>query len=567
MKRRVTAMLLAICTCMALFATATFASPAGADNNHDGSLEAGRSEVESSESQHAPGLGHYGTTGPITRNDLPSEVASRVLDQSIELAQTEAFATARGEWSEGSDFVWQIDRQLRTRQKLDYMANSPEAIAAALEGREGRVLGLLVSSAEEREFLRRLEVGDRIPDVRAALSTKSQSRSIRDGFGIGRSADSEGVTEVRPEGLGGIWQDQSDGGKIIVALVDPAAHDLPKLEQAAGGPGNLKVVQVPMSFDELEQVRDEVKMALGGAQVPAAVLLDSRSDGKHIVVQAPNVGAATEALEVAGLRNQVELVDGEAPVSEGDPHNVHREGDQQAGLRLKVKNGSTGICSWGVNGHTSSLNYITTAGHCFSTNPNYRGWVSRTEVYQGNRSTLTSNFHLTPGRQYLYSVRGDGRDAARISSPQADSNCYHADGHCQKYIRSRALHNSWEVNSDWVCASLGNTNTYECGLVLEENYDPDRFFGLLQSKCKGENMVRYDIDTKDGDSGSGIIGEYWRSSAASIDAIHSCGVGSSGAGNTAYHVKQKLGYDFNCGTSTRRGVSASSWGSCPTRNR
>jgi len=557
---------------IALMATLLFSQPASAnENSHDkhDHGEVGTSEVEPGVAvEHSAGLGGYGRTGEINRENLPSEVASRVSDTAIALAQSPSFADARMQWSEGSDFVWQVDRQVRIRAKLAYMDATPNSIAAAIENKEGEVLGLFVSGAEAREFERRLDVGDLIPAVRDALGIAQAAPVRRDGFGYGRAlATQEDVAESRPEGFGGIWQDQDDGGKIVVALVDPSAHDLGALAAAAGGEVNLKVIQVAMSQAELEAIRDDVKVALGAAQVPSAVVVDSRSDGKQIVVQTPDIAGAQEALDVASLSQHVEVVAGEAPVPEGDPGDVHGERDQMPGLRLQVKNGPTGTCSWGVNGHTSSLNYIVTAGHCFQTNKNYQGWINNTEVYQGSSSNLSNNFHLTPGRQYLYSVRGDGRDAARVSSPQADSNCYHAGSNCNKYIKSRALHNSWEVNSDWVCASLGRTNIYDCGVVQEENFDPDSFFGIFQSRCQGENMLRYDIDTRRGDSGSGIIGEYRNSSAASIDAIHSCGVGTSGAGNTAYHVKQKLGFDFNCASSAKRGVRANSWGSCPTRNR
>ena len=173
---------------------------------------------------------------------------------------------------------------------------------------------------------------------------------------------------------------------------------------------------------------------------------------------------------------------------------THPEAEQQPGLQIELDPG--GICTWGINGHSTSWNYLVTAGHCGD--PPFEefagAFTDDLEIHQDD------SFELTPGSQYLESLNSAGWDMKRMASPQADSNCYHAVGSCIRYVQWRALHNSWEVGSDIVCASLGTTNTYICGTVAEENYSS------TAAGCEGSRWVRYDIDTSGGDSGSGLIG-------------------------------------------------------------
>lgn len=243
---------------------------------------------------------------------------------------------------------------------------------------------------------------------------------------------------------------------------------------------------------------------------------------------------------------------GELDVTEGNPVNMHVEVNQMPGLGISCP----GDCMWGSNGHRFWSNYLVTAGHCGPLPfEDFEGTVD------GNVEFNQSGFDLTPGSQYQVSIRdGSTFDMKIISSPQADSNCYHTNQNrqeCFRFISERALHNSWEVGADTVCAMLRTTGQYECGFVVEEN---------VTSTCGISRAVRYAIDTSPGDSGAGLI---WPEDppSASIDAIHACGGGAFGLGNTAYDVQNELGFEFNCSHIFARDVSASAWSNCPTVNR
>lgn len=225
---------------------------------------------------------------------------------------------------------------------------------------------------------------------------------------------------------------------------------------------------------------------------------------------------------------------------------------------LGVKFSGNGLwCTWGVNMHTSSYNYLTTAGHCMpSSLYNTTGWTW-VEALQNN------SFLLTAGGQFLKSLfvpTGNGRyDMARLLSPQADTNCYQSWNHCASYIRYRALHNSWEINSDTVCASVAGHNDYRCGVVLEENYDDSSSF------CVEGRSLRFGMVTTGGDSGGGLIDG--TVAQTTIDGIINCNALGWSLANTAYDVKTQLGADFNCASSRVYGRAGGLWGTCPARDR
>lgn len=493
------------------------------------------------------GPGGYGPSGPITRADLPSGIRDRVSDEALDLAVSSGLAEARAGWDSEIDFVGQLDYQLRFRGQTDYLSTEPAHLGALLVDRPLNVgielYGLYLTGDEAKELERRQVLGDRIEDVVAALG---ESEPLVEGE----------MPRYGPN-FAGVWMDQKNGGVIVVALVDPSLVDQRQLEQLVGGREHLRVIDVDHAWNEVEAFRDALIEAIRAGGVQAGVRINSTSQGRKLEVILPNPDSITSDILRVVPGDLVSVSEGPLDVEEGDATSTHVEAEQQPGLQIEFDPG--GNCTWGANGHTSSYNYLITAGHCGgSAFENFNGWTNGLEIHQNN------SFHLTPGSQYLYSRFTGGWDMKRMSSPQADSNCYHltgsyhGSGSCVRNVRWRALHNSWEVGADVVCATLGTTNAYECGFVLEENYS--------STGCEGSRWVRYDIDTGPGDSGSGLIGVD-RSPDVTIDAIHACGSGTTGFGNTAYDVKNRLGFDFNCASSPVTGRSASNWGSCPTYNR
>ena len=492
-----------------------------------------------------PGLGDYGTQGPINRDLLPKSIANRVGDNAIALAQAPDLAEARASWDVEMDFVSHVDYQLRFRSKTDYLSTTPGHLGAVLKTRPDNFgidsLGLYMTDAEVKEFDRRQDRGDQIPLIRAALG-ESEPKV-------------EGQVPRYGANFGGVWQDQLDGGAIVVALVNPSLADQAGLARLAGGKEHLRVIDVKYSWNQVDGFRDTLMKAIEKRGVGAGVLIDSTAQGRKLEVFAPNPASVPSDLLALVPSDLVSVVAGPLAVEEAPPTDTHPEAEQQPGLSIELDPG--GGCTWGINGHSTSWNYLVTAGHCGGdTFGDFAGFTDDLEVHQND------SFELTPGSQYVESFNSVGWDFKRVATPQADSNCYHAVGSCIRYVEWRAFVNSWEIGSDIVCASMGTTNTYECGAVLEEN-----FVGS-GSGCEGSRWVRYDIDTSGGDSGSGLIGPV-ASPAVTIDAIHACGSGTWGFGNTAYDVMTQSGltWDFNCAASVVTGRAPTAWGACPVIDR
>jgi hypothetical protein len=347
-----------------------------------------------------------------------------------------------------------------------------------------------------------------------------------------------------------------DGGAIVVALVDPARADRAKLARIAGGKEHLRVIDVEHSWDQVQGFRDKLLAALDKRGVPAGVRVNSTGQGRKLEVFSPKPGSVPRdvlGLVPAGL---VSVVEGTLDVEEAPPGDTHPEAEQQPGLSISFVPG--GGCTWGINGHSTSWNYLVTAGHCGS--PPFEEFAG--DFTDDLEILQNGSFELTPGSQYLESLNSAGWDMKRMASPQADSNCYHAVGSCVRYVQWRASHNSWEVGSDTVCASLGTTGTYVCGTVVEENYSS------TAAGCEGSRWLRYNVDTGSGDSGAGLIGPV-ASPAVTIDAIHACGSGTTGFGNTAFDVMDQtpLAWDFNCAPSVVTGRGPTAWGACPVLDR
>lgn len=506
--------------------------PAGAHEGHDhGDERPHEHEVD--------------LASPIDRSALRPDVSQRVTEEALVLANSPVLAESRAVWGDDESFVHQVAYQLRFRSATDYLSVEPSHLAAVLSDRTATEasewLNLYMTVEESAEFGRRQLLGDRMPDVARVLGVPEAE---------------EGLDPVYPSTFAGIWQDQLDGGRIVVAVTDRTTVDAAEVATVAGGSGNVSIIEVPYSWDEVNAYRDALVRALAAEKVPASVEIDSLSNGRRIEIVAPNPSDVTESILSAAPEGLVSVSAGDVGET-GAPDTTHSAADQMPGLRIEFDPG--GWCTWGTNGHTNTYNYLVTAGHCGGDDfDDFLDSTTVMEIHQNNSRLLTS------GSVFVYSRNVDGWDMKRVSSTYADDNCYHGEtSHCSLFIKYRALHNSWETGSDTVCASLGNSSDHwDCGFVLETNYSGG------SGACSGNRFVRYDIPTIGGDSGAGLVGQViGETPALSIDAIQHCKTGSTSYGNTAYDVKTRLAFDFNCASSAVTGRAANAWGACPTIDR
>lgn len=491
----------------------------------------------------------------IARSDLPDGISDVVSDEAIALANSPELNAARQAWDEPHpvdldlNFVDQIDYQLTFRNDFDYLDSSPATIGRVLAEKTDnpgfRSLGLYLTDEEAAERQRRVEVSDPIfAEIQAAFVTE----------GV------EGSEGISPN-YAGSWQDQLDGGVVVLAVVDPAEVPDELSELARGQVASLRIITAPRSFTDLNEVRNSIVSAVQDLAVDANVSIDTTPEGRRLRVTVSDEASLSKLQAgVASLAEDLtasELIFEIGPTfsKTGDPLDQHSVANQQPGLAIAVNAvGGTKACTWGVNGNTASEHFMVMAGHCWASQSNTAGFVHR-NVFQNRISStwLSVTPNTSSQGNYLRSIENSTYDMARISSDFSNDNCYHW-GHCQKNITDRAKHNSWETGQDVTCASLGTSNVYRCGVITEENY-------------QGSRLFRFNIATLSGDSGSGLV-EDRNNADVAIDGIVVQGNHPTASlGQTAWDVKNQLNFDFNCANSPTYRSNPANWANCPILNR
>ena len=199
------------------------------------------------------------------------------------------------------------------------------------------------------------------------------------------------------------------------------------------------------------------------------------------------------------------------------------------------------MCTWGLTGHTSSLNYLVTNGHCLlnimpAPQPTQIAGYYDFDVPQGSGGVELA----TQLKAYVVAKDYDLIDSARVSSSYADTNCYHTGAtNCAVFMTGRRSLYDYHVG-ETVCGSFGNSNTYRCDFVTIVPNNGPRWIGFSFTGILG-------------DSGAGMkysttwMGLYYGWSA------------SDGLFQPAYWIKTDLAFDLNCVPDG----SQSGWAACP----
>jgi len=496
----------------------------------------------------AIGLGEYGHVGTIVREQLPDGLQGLVSDAALATANDPVFAATRASWDVEADFVGQVDYQLSFRSKVDFMSRDYKHIAGLLLDRPSNMgsetMGLFISAAEVAEMSRRDALGDRMNLLVESVT--------------GTSLDQvpEGILPEYGPNFGGIWQDQLDGGRIVLSVLDASTVDLDALARIVGGQQHLRVIEQHFTYNQIETYRRQLHAELDTIGMDRDIEAVRSDRGRLLEVRVTDPEKLPESFGQGVPDTAFWVVEGEPLVELGAPASTHSLTDQQPGLRVSVLETGQGAswCTWGFNGHTSSLHYLILAGHCMPESYENHGgnWIgSDIEINQNGDAAR----NLTPGDSYLYSHDTDTYDAARISSLYANDNCYHGNNavsapspHCRWPMATRAWHNSWDIGSDLTCASLGNSNAYRCGYIEEIN-------------SGNGNRTRVSMAVNSGDSGSGMKFGY------RIDGILTDKSTTDAFFQTAYHVQVALGngyFYFNCHSSSIiTYTDPADWGACP----
>lgn len=542
---RITLVALAAAVCLLVGVAATSSSEASSDANdhfHDHAHD------------HSDGgLGDYGKAGPIRRELLPAGAGLIVSDEAISLAASAALAPARAAWDGEIDFVDQIDYQLKFRAKVDYLSADPRHLNSLLLDRPTDNYGyaelrLYLTDGEVAEMQRRLNLGNEIELLTALVG------------GVDMSTLPEGEPPTFASNFSGIWQDQLNRGAIVLSVIDRSELDLEAIYRIVDEK-DLRIVEADYSKSEMTEFRDRLAVELRSLGIDFDLSMIPVGDEIPLVLHVEYPDLLPEGFGRDVPADAFEIAPGGPLGDINNPQTLHYWSKLQPGLAILVNDyqGTTNsACTWGFNGHTIHWNYVITAGHCMGQWRDYKDWHigdGRLEISQSYSNSFPRL--LTPGNVYLHSVDEFPYDGARFSSIYADDNCYHGSGstsvaHCEWPMERRALHNSWEINSDQTCMSLGASNTYRCGFIIELNVWANDV----------ARVARTDIQIVGGDSGAGAKLGHW------IDGIL-VKDDSSGRGlfQTAYDEKTQLVLDFNCAVGETHKPTASTWSPCPTINR
>lgn len=201
--------------------------------------------------------------GNIIGNTVVQEVPKLPVDFSMvdkqsriraasEIVDSEHLSKARKAWGDRDMLVNHVQYQLRFRSQTDYLSMSSQHLGEVLEKRpvnDGiEKLGLYMLDSEAQEFRRRQQLGDRIPQIVQALGNSPQLI--------------EGEEPEFDSNFAGVWQDQKNGGVLVVALVEPKLVEHQKIFDIAGGADHVRIVDVEYSWSDVEGFRDKIWFGL-----------------------------------------------------------------------------------------------------------------------------------------------------------------------------------------------------------------------------------------------------------------------------------------------------------------
>jgi hypothetical protein len=100
-------------------------------------------------------------------------------------------------------------------------------------------------------------------------------------------AEQEGVDIVYDDpNYGGVWGDGAGG--LVVAVIDCDEVDVDRVAQIAGGPAAVQIIEVPYTYEQLNDLRDQLVAELRDLGMAGGVGIDFTPAGRRITVMAGN---------------------------------------------------------------------------------------------------------------------------------------------------------------------------------------------------------------------------------------------------------------------------------------
>lgn len=427
--------------------------------------------------------------------------------------------------------------------------------------------GLEMTEGEWAEMERRLAVIARIPDIKPIVT--------------GRRFDAaEEALELPDRRLltgpifSGIWQDHMDGGRLKLAVTDVGAIDREALYGLfPRGSEDLVIIEQSYSLDELYTWRDVIWSRISERLLAAGVGFSYSDLGVRLQLELyPGFQASDlDALLEGVPQDEVVFVPMAQGPEELDLNWKPHGSTQMAGLEIGVYGSGWFLdCTWGLSGHTSSFAYLITAGHCVTP----AGTILSGYGARWVKQNPTAENVISASNAFVYARNKDG--AAKLDHARIQLHGNYANSNGNKYhgsVSSHTAHDSTRTTSrlnfnyhavgQTVCASLGATGEFKCGVVTSIDTS-----GTFRGNSY-VNRVKASICGTWGDSGAGVI-----DSGGLNATIH--GLLTDGwpcdepiypnqgiLFEKAWYVKAYIGassFDFNCVW------SGSWWAPCPVVN-
>jgi len=292
--------------------------------------------------------------------DAAEEYPLWASEDAVRIAQSPLFASVREGWDAPKDFLSQIDYQLDLRGATDYLDHSDNHLLFVLSNRTAmsrlalQELGLYLTDSEWMEFDRRQDVGRRAHKVLSALLTPNELKAI--------AAEQPGASFGSV--FAGLWQDQLGGGNLRLAVVAGSKVDEPALQALMASPEDLEIIAVQYSWDQLAAFQTELESAASQQGVSIRSYTDPMSNTVVVLVAGDRFRPPTTvpgAAVTVRFDQDIEVHTAHTPAAN------HNSANQNPGLRIDIKYIPQGVghyCTWGMTGHTATLNYLVTNGHC-----------------------------------------------------------------------------------------------------------------------------------------------------------------------------------------------------------
>ncbi len=206
-------------------------------------------------------------------------------------------------WNSDAAFISQIEYQLEFRSHVDFMSCDLTHLGSLLLDRPQNmgieVMGLYMTDTEVAEMQRRDALGDKMELIVEAVT------------GARESEMPEGELPDYGSNFGGIWMDQLEGGQIVLAVVDASLLDLQQLYEIVGGPENLKIIEQPFTYNEIETYRLMLANELRALGIPSDIAAVRNDQGRLLEVRVQDPGSLPDNFGAGVPDGAFSIVQGE----------------------------------------------------------------------------------------------------------------------------------------------------------------------------------------------------------------------------------------------------------------